>query len=158
MGRRGRKKKWKVKRPVSHEEIYRKLDQVPAFAIRQFRSSRYWLDTRGLVYAKKGGKRYKPVDLYFYRGYVCFDMFIERRGKTVKKRKMVHRCMLECYYTDNDYLDRSVLTVHHITGNKYDNSVCNLYACQRCKHDIIENEQLEVISNFDFGQEIASVT
>lgn len=149
MGRRGRKKKFKNKRPVSYEEIEQRIEVKPPWGIRQFRNSHYWLDTSGHVYRKKGGKKYKPIEVYEYHGYYNFDMYIVRRGKEVKKRIMVHRAMLECYYTNNALQDIRDLTVHHVNGSRYDNSTNNLYACTRCKHDKLENECLEVTSNFD---------
>lgn len=151
MGRCGRKKKYKNKRPVSYEEIEQRIEVKPPWGIRQFRSTAYWLDTSGHVYRKKGGKKYKPIEIYEFHGYYNFDMYIIRRGKEVKKRIAVHRAMLECYYTDNTLQDIRSLTVHHLSGNRYDNSVNNLYACTRCKHDILENEELQVKSNFDMA-------
>lgn len=149
MGRSGRKKKYKNKRLVSYEEIEQRIEVKPPWGIRQFRNSHYWLDTSGHVYRKKGGKKYKPIEVYEYHGYYNFDMYIVRRGKEVKKRIMVHRAMLECFYTDNTLQNIRNLTVHHLNANRYNNSTNNLYACTRLKHNLIEEENREVISNFD---------
>lgn len=153
MGRRGRKKKWKTKRSVSFNEIEERVNLYPAFAIRQYKDTRYWLDTRGHVYYKKGGKKYKPIEIYEFQGYYNFDVLVERKGKTRKKRVPVHRAMLYCYYTTGTP-NYKKLTVHHLSGGRYDNSVTNLYACTRLKHNRLELECLEVESNFDFGGEI----
>lgn len=152
MGRRRNKKKYTHKQPISVKELERYITIKPYFGMRQFRNTRYWVSTSGFVYYKKGGKRYKPIEHYLYRGYICVDLYIKRRGNEVKKRYCCHRMVAECYYKQDSLRDIKDLTVHHIF-NKLDCSVNALYVCSRARHDLIENEEnmYRRESNLDFS-------
>lgn len=152
MGRGRNKKKYAHKQPISLKELERYITIKPYFGMRHFRKSRYWVCTSGFVYYKKGGKRYKPIEHYLYRGYVCVDLYIKRRGKAVKKRYCCHRMVAECYYTQNTLQDIKELSVHHLF-TKTDCSVNALYVCSRARHDLIEYEEhmYRRESNLDFS-------
>lgn len=145
MGHHRRRKKDEYKKIITHDELLKKISVMPDYDIRQFRNSAYWVDTRGLVFRKKGNKRFKPVEMFVYHGYVNFIYFHERRGKMIKKRINVHRAVAEIYYSEYD-IRQTDLTCHHI-NNKFDNSITNLFICSRELHDEIEEKHLKVKSN-----------
>lgn len=152
MGRRRNKKKHTHKQPISVEELERYINIKPYFGMRQFRNTRYWVSTSGFVYYMKGGKSYKPIEHYLYRGYVCVDLYIKRRGKGVKKRYCCHRMVAECYYKQDSLRDIKDLTCDHLFS-KLDNSVNALYVCSRARHNMIEYEEhvYRRESNLDFS-------
>lgn len=152
MSRRRNKKKYTHKQPISIKDLEKYITVQPYFGMRQFRNTRYWVSTSGFVYYRKGGKRYKPIEHYLYRGYVCVDLYVKRRGKDVKKRYCVHRLVAECYYTQDTLRDIKDLTVDHLY-NKNRNTVNDLYVCSRARHDLLENEEhlFRHESNLDFS-------
>lgn len=152
MGHHRRNKRSEYKQIITHDELLNKITVFPEYDLRQFRNSDYYIDTRGLVYRKKGDKKFKPIEMFIYHGYVCFIYYTKRRGKNIKKRVNVHRAVAEIYY--NDYNIRETnLTVHHIE-NKYNNAINNLFICSREYHDYIEENNIKVSSNIELNQSI----
>lgn len=145
MGHHRRNKRSEYKQIITHDELLNKINVFPEYDLRQFRNSDYYIDTRGLVYRKKGNNKFKPVEMFIYHGYVCFIYYGKRRGKNIKKRVNVHRAVAEIYYDDYNIRETN-LTVHHIE-NKYMNAINGLFICSREYHDYIEENNIKVKSN-----------
>lgn len=146
-GRRRNKKQYQVRRDITFEEALSHVKEQPYFALKQWRNTRYYISSDGFVYRRKNNHKYIAIPIYEYHNYYNVDLYLLRRGKEVKKRYPIHRLVGECYCYSFD----KFVTLHHISHDRYDNSVNNLYACSRVMHDIIEWEERPVYSNLKYN-------